>query len=166
MPKPILTQKRLKELFSYNPETGDFTRTKTRSHNARKGDVAGSNDGAGYIRISIDKAHYRAHRLAWLYVHGKWPNEIDHINHNRSDNRIINLREVVRHENAKNASFNSANTSGVTGVSWNKRAEKWEAYISDKTKRIKLGMFDSLIDATLVRERAEWQYGYHKNHGD
>jgi HNH endonuclease len=88
-----LTAERLRERLHYDAETGVFTR-RVGSSNARAGDVAGSVHSTGYVRISIDGGKYTAHCLAWFYVHGVWPSDqIDHINRNRSDNRIANLRE-------------------------------------------------------------------------
>ena len=102
----MLTQERLKQLLNYDPETGIFTRIISVSSNALKGDIAGWINGHGYRQLSIDYKKYDCHRLAFLYMLGKLPNEeVDHINHIRSDNRWINLREVTRHENKKNLSF-------------------------------------------------------------
>jgi hypothetical protein len=134
----MTTQERLKELLSYDPETGVFTRLVGRSGpNARAGDVAGCDNGQGYIRIYIDGRPYKAHRLAWFYMHGVWPSEMDHRNGNRSDNRIANLREVTRAENKANFSAYRNNTSGYPGVSsWNGR---WKAQIQKDGKKEFLG---------------------------
>jgi hypothetical protein len=98
-----LTAERLRELLDYDQHSGVFTwkvRTTTRRG---VGDVAGSLTKPGYISIRVDKTRYQAHRLAWLYVHGRWPvEEIDHVNGDRSDNRIVNLREADRAQNARN----------------------------------------------------------------
>jgi hypothetical protein len=88
-----LTAERLRKRLRYDAETGLFTRRVGSGH-AHAGDMAGSVHSTGYVRICIDGGRYTAHRLAWLYVHGVWPSgQIDHINRNRSDNRIANLRE-------------------------------------------------------------------------
>src|SRR5690606_34614864 len=102
----MLTQQRLKELLYYDPETGIFTRLVGRSGpRARAGDVAGSDNGKGYIRIYVDGRPYKAHRLAWFYMHGEWPEEIDHRNGERADNRLSNLRPVTRQQNNLNQSI-------------------------------------------------------------
>jgi hypothetical protein len=88
-----LAAERLRERLRYDGGTGVFTRRVGSGH-ARAGEIAGSVHSTGYVRIGIDGGKYTAHRLAWLYVHGVWPSDqIDHINRNRSDNRIANLRE-------------------------------------------------------------------------
>src|ERR1700719_1662744 len=94
---------RLRELLSYDPETGVFRWLVRKRQNVKAGDVAGSFDGCGYCKISIDRRAYKAHRLAWLYMTGEWPPaEIDHINMNRADNRFANLRLATRHQNMAN----------------------------------------------------------------
>jgi len=90
-------------LLTYDPYTGLFTWLVDAYSNKVKGKIAGSIK-EGYINISIDRKLYRAHRLAWLYVNGVFPSEIDHINRVKSDNRICNLREVSRSENCQNRS--------------------------------------------------------------
>lgn len=98
-----LTQARLKEILHYDPDTGIFTRRLDRGPNAPKDSVAGTPDKNGYIVIKVDFTQYKAHRLAWLYIYGVWPNnQIDHINHIVDDNRIVNLRDVTNSENQAN----------------------------------------------------------------
>lgn len=114
MLKADLTQERLKQLLQYDPETGIFTWI-----SPRKGVTVGSVAGKiekGYVSIKIDQSYYRAHRLAWLYVYGSFPEqELDHINRIRSDNRIVNLREASRSLNCANkASTTSTGLKGVT----------------------------------------------------
>jgi len=160
-----LTQGRLKELLHYNPETGIFTwvkgRVKSRGGNAKKGKVAGTAHSAGYIQIAIDKKLYLAHRLAFLYVDGYIPeNNVDHINRIRDDNRWCNLREVSQSCNLRNASIRIANTSGVTGVSWDKEKNKWRAAIRASGSNKYLGYFESFDDAVRARWEAEIKYGY------
>ena len=113
-----LTQRRLKEVVEYNSDTGVFTRLSNASQ-VKAGSVAGGQDGKGYTRFSVDGKSYLAHRLAWLYVNGAFPiDQIDHLNHDRLDNRIANLRCVTHKENGKNQSLCKNNSSGVTGVNW------------------------------------------------
>lgn len=122
----MLTQERLKELFHYDPETGVFTRL-VGGPGSPTGVLKNKpNSGHGYIVISINSKNYLTHRLAWLYVYGRFPLEqIDHINHDRTDNRITNLREVTELENHRNMSKSTNNTSGVVGVTWHKRDSVW-----------------------------------------
>lgn len=113
-----LTQARLKELFSYSPETGVFIRTANVS-NVKIGMVAGNKDSKGHLNFCVDGTSYSAHRMAWLYVHGEWPRgQIDHINGVRTDNRIENLRDVNASVNAQNLKrARRDNKTGLLGVS-------------------------------------------------
>lgn len=163
--KNSIDQAGLKLLLSYNPSTGRF-RWKTRTSNRiRVGDVAGANN-KGYIQIPVNGFMHRAHRLAWLYVYGDWPeDEIDHINGIRDDNRIHNLRSVSAADNNKNQKIHSHNTSGSTGVGWFKKGDSWRAYITVENKYIHLGCYSSFYEALTARKSAEIKYGFHPNHG-
>jgi HNH endonuclease/AP2 domain len=143
-----LTTKRLRELLSYAPYTGDFTRLVTIKHNALKGAVVRSYDAYGYLRISIDGRRYRAHRLAWFYMTGSWPpHEIDHINGVRDDNRFSNLRLATHAQNHQNKGLSTTNTSGLKGASWHGRSRKWRARIVAGGRQISLGYFSTPEDA-------------------
>ena len=160
------TQKQLKEILYYDPETGVFTWRVNRGGGARAGDVAGYLHREGYIRIGFSGKVYRAHRLAWLYVHGKWPKyEIDHMNRIRDDNRIVNLREASHADNSHNLGLSSKNTSGVSGISWYKYTKEWCAQIKVKGETIFLGAFPTKREAIKSRKAAEKKYGFHQNHG-
>lgn len=114
----MITQERLKELFVYNEETGYFVWKVSRKGYPKKGKIAGCLNPLGYVSIRVDSVLYQAHRLVFLYLYGAMPNdEIDHINGNRSDNRIFNLREASRSQNGMNMSLSCSNKSGVKGVS-------------------------------------------------
>jgi hypothetical protein len=141
----MLTQEFLKKLFYYDPKTGFFTRLIEQGKRGRVGDIAGSPNNFGHIQIKINRVLYKAHRLAWLYVYGKWPkNSIDHINGVPSDNRIINLRDVSHMHNMQNIRrLNKTNTSGFMGVHWYKQQHKWGASITANYKRIFLGLFET-----------------------
>lgn len=164
MTSQILTQERLKELFSYDPGSGDFTRIMV-TNRWKKGSKAGGLGGRGYISIEISGKTYKAHRLAWLYMTGNWPDEIDHINHNKADNRIINLRSATRSENCKNRTINKNNKCGVMGVDWRESANKWRSRINVNGKDVFLGYFDKMSDAVIARKEAEKKYRFHVNHG-
>ena len=159
-----LTQQRLKEVLHYDPETGIFTWAINRTK-ASQGKIAGSIDDHGYRIICIDGVRHAAHRLAWMYVHGDRPIEIDHQNHVRIDNRLANLRSTDRSGNGKNISKPIHNKSGGVGVSWTKRLgkryDKWEVRACGKF----LGYFDDFFEAVCKRKSAERQFNFHPNHG-
>ena len=132
----IVTQSELRELFDFQPETGRFIRLKTVG-NQPAGSVAGAvRPRDGYIQIAVRRKIYQAHRLAWFYVHGAWPKEqIDHINGNPGDNRLCNLREATRYENAQNLhGANARNKAGLLGVSRNLHYDLWRARIMKNGK--------------------------------
>ena len=159
-----LTQQRLKEVLNYDAESGVFTWAVTRTR-AVNGRVAGGSDGHGYWMICVDGVKYPAHRLAWLYVYGFCPKEVDHQNHIRTDNRLVNLRATNKSGNARNISKPIDNTSGVVGVSWTKRLgkrnDKWEVRACGKF----LGYFDDFFEAVCKRKSAELKFNFHPNHG-
>ena len=137
----MLTQERLKELLSYDPETGEF-RWLVSKGTAVKGSVAGSRNSDGYICIQVAGRSYRAHRLAWLYVCGVWPiKDLDHIDRDRTNNLIENLREATRTENNCNVGLQSNNTTGFKGVSFHKANVKYLARANLNGKSIYLGLF-------------------------
>lgn len=157
----MLTQERLMEVLRYDPEIGVFTWVCSPQPKVKTGDVAGYVTTVGYRRIEIDYKLYYASRLAWLYVEGYFPEyEMDHINRIRSDDRWCNLRHVSRQCNLRNRNISKNNTSGVTGVFWNKHDKRWVAKIEITEKLIYLGAFKSKLDAAKARWEAEKKYGY------
>ena len=159
VPRPELTAEYLRSILNYDQETGIFTWKVSTSNRVKVGDVAGCPDGKGYLLISVHSRLYKAHRLAWLYMNGTWPeDQIDHINRIRADNRILNLREVSHKQNNQNKSKRSDNTSGHPGVCWHKRISKWEARIKHNHKQIHLGYFSILEEAISARKAAEKLY--------
>lgn len=162
-----LTQCRLKAALYYNPLDGVFTWVTPLSQNVKTGDIAGCvNNRTKYKVLRLDNEGHLQHRLAWLYVHGEFPcGQIDHINGIRDDNRISNLRAVTAQENLKNQRMRVTNTSGFTGVNWDKKAGKWKSQIDFNKKRIYIGTFSTIIDAVAARMKANIKYGFHKNHG-
>jgi HNH endonuclease/AP2 domain len=135
----MITQERLKELVSYNPDTGKFTRIIKRTN----GKSNGWPDKNGYLYLMVDGKNYAYHRLIWLYVHGKFPNnEIDHINGNKADNRIANLRDVTRTQNMQNEiKVRKSSSSGFMGVRFRKDRNTWTATIRVNGKQKRLGVF-------------------------
>ena len=161
----MLTQKRLKEVLHYDPETGIFIR-KEITRGAKAGTTVGSKSAQGYISMVINYKRYYAHRLAWFYITGKWPDsQIDHLDHNKSNNIFINLREVTPQENAKNQPLLKNNTSGVTGVSWSRFYKKWVAQITFNKEHTIIGYFTDKFEAICARKSIENKLGFHKNHG-
>lgn len=154
-----LTAERLRQVLHYDPETGKFTWKVTLSRRAPAGAAAGTCDIRGYQIIRLDHTKYRAHRLAWLYVCGVWPTEeLDHINRDRSDNRVANLRLASRPENSQNTSPKRSNTSGRKGVSWHARTGRWRAHLTLNRRGIHLGYFRDINDAIAARKAAEAKY--------
>lgn len=98
----MITADRVRELLDYCPETGEF-RNRISRRASPAGKLVGTMLPIGYLQIKIDRKCYYCHRLAWLYVHGVWPLEIDHIDHDRSNNRIANLRSVTHRQNLESA---------------------------------------------------------------
>lgn len=168
------------DILNYDPGTGVFTwKTRprclfksNRAYNAFNanfaGRVAGHTCDKGYIRVDIGGRSIRAHRLAWFYVHGTWPKEIDHIDGIRTNNSICNLREVNRRENSRNRCIRSDSSTGHNGVyvKPSPAGDRWIALISAPSgKRIVLGHFTEKQDAIFARKIAEKCFAYHKNHG-
>lgn len=144
MAKSDLTADRLRELLHYDPETGLFTCQVRTGSRSKVGEVTGCSDGNGYLQIRILGRSYRAHRLAWIYVHGCWPaRDIDHINGVRDDNRIANLRDVTRSINMQNIRTATAGnkSSGLLGVSVAKL--RWKAMIRVNGRNEHIGVFDT-----------------------
>lgn len=160
-----LTQTRLRDLVTYDPETG-VMRWRIPRRRARPGDIIGTRNEQGYLRVEINGRCYRVHRLIWLYVYGEWPpNEIDHINHVRDDNRLINLRLASPSQNQANKGPTQRNTSGYKGVSWHSQCKKWNAYITVRGRRKSLGLYPDKEQASAAYKAAArfhfGEYAYH-----
>ena len=140
-----LTAVRLRELLSYDPETGIF---RWRNPQGKRRAIAGSPEPRGYVRIAIDRRLYRAHRLAFLYMIGEWPSQIDHCNGNPADNRWVNLRLATRSENAANGCTPRNNLLGLRGVT--RAYRKFHARITHKKRRIDLGLYATREEAAAA----------------
>ncbi len=182
-PKP-LTPELLRQLLRYEPETGklywrerdvrffrDGAKAKEAVCKSWNTKWAGKEafkfiGGNGYHRGAVFDRPMRAHRVIWALVHGAWPEaDIDHINGDRSDNRLCNLRVVTRAENNRNAKRPTDNTSGIPGVYSTRAPGKWFAKIGAGGKRIYLGTYDTFDLAVQAREAALKKHGFHPNHG-
>lgn len=175
LPSPEL----LRKLLRYEPETGklfwlerprEFF-TSERESKRWNGRYSGkeaftSKNDKGYFGGKIGRRTFTAHRVAWALHYGEWPDQdIDHIDGNRANNKIYNLRDVARSENAKNAALRSDNASGCSGVVWHKRDANWCVQISINGRRVHIGSFEEKNDAIAARRAAEKMFGFHPNHG-
>lgn len=150
-----LTQEKLKLWMHYDPETGAFTRLRAGKRSDRVGESPGCLQHQGYLLISVDSERYKAHRLAWLYMTGHWPLNIDHRNGLKADNRFSNLREATKAQNEMNKPLRASNASGKTGVYWSRAAQKWQAYIVSEGKFRYLGIYADKASAVAARTEAE-----------
>ena len=168
----------LRKLLSYEPETGKmfwrertpdiYSGTSLEFWNSRwaGSEAFISTDGRGYKTGSIYNKPHKAHRVVWALYYGEWPyDDVDHINHDKHDNRIENLRVVTHRENTKNRTIPKSNTSGFVGVVWCKGRGKWRAQIMVDGRSISLGRFVNKCDAIRARKTANIKYGFHENHG-
>jgi hypothetical protein len=162
MAHEILTSQSLRAVLAYDPETGVFTWL-VRAGNAKVGDTAGHVNTEGYRMIKVGNASRRAHRLAWLYVHGEWPaNQIDHRDGDRSNNKFDNLRDVNNSVNQQNQRGpRSNNTSGFLGVSWHKKDRNWCAQITIEGRRNNIGAYPTpeLASAAYLSEKRRLHSG-------
>jgi hypothetical protein len=169
-PPGPLTADRLRTLLDFDPETGRFTwKPRPETHrgaaifNSRyAGKKAGCPDHYGYIQLTVDGRNHKAHRLAWLWVHGTFPpadKEIDHRDHNRANNAIGNLRLATHRQNTCNTG--ARKPGHHKGCHWSPRDRKWSAWIYVDGRKVSLGAFKRLDDAKAARFQAEA-----KHHGE
>lgn len=159
----MITQNEILNLFSYND--GKLFWKIRKSRNTHIGDEVGSMRKDGYRKISIDGKQYLTHRLIYLYHHGYIPKEIDHIDCDKTNNRIENLRDA-NGQNTHNVRLKSTNKSGVKGVYWCNTYKRWSAHCWVKYKNYNLGYYDNLKDAEkVVREFREKYHGEFANDG-
>lgn len=154
----MITAEELRRLLDYDPETGVFIWKELPEFStaAVVGGKAGCAWATGYRIVVLMSKRYLAHRLAWLYVYGKWPTkQLDHINRDKSDNRITNLREATTRENQLNT---PAGKSGVKGVAWHTQHQKWSTQIWVKGRRVFLGLYNNVADAAAHYQWARISY--------
>jgi hypothetical protein len=152
-----LTGSDLESLLVYNPNDGLFRHKTSRGPRSDgAGSVAGAIMSHGYVCITLFQRQYTAHRLAWLWMIGSWPEEeLDHINGDRSDNRIVNLRLATRSKNAQNGSLRSNNSTGHIGVSFDSRRGKYVARVMIDGMTVFQKRFDTLAEAVSARLEKE-----------
>ena len=161
-----LTVDLLNELFEYGKETGKLY-WKVARQRGNVGDEVGCDNGRGYLVTRINNKNYRLHRVIFLMHKGYLPKTLDHVNGDRADNRIENLRAVTRSQNQHNRKLNKNNTSGYKGVSFNARLKLWKASICLEGKRIHLGCYKTPEEADeVVRKAREELHGAFAHHGD
>lgn len=159
-----LTQARLKELFDYNADTGQFTRN-VAVRGFKSGSLAGSVDSNGYVKVRADGGRYMAHRLAYLWMTGAIPNaEIDHINGIKSDNRWCNLRESDHSTNNCNRQVQANSSTGIKGLTLRKNG-KFQASVQRDGTRINKEFKDSASAAEWLNQMRENMHGQYANHG-
>ena len=174
-----VTPDELRTLVDYDPDTGIFTwKTRypeTTGNNIFNANFAGKEAGGksegkgqGYMRIKAFGKMLKAHRAAFAWMDGEWPDGyVDHIDGNIANNAWNNLRIVEKRENGLNQKQYSNNKTGVTGVFWDKNRRKWKAQIGGTGTKFYqiLGYFSDIEEAIEARKAAEISLGYHKNHG-
>lgn len=173
--RKTLTISRAQEYYECNPIVGELYfkerprnefnhNTSYAHHKKRVGKKAGWMNNGGYVMVRMDDNQYLAHRVIWLLTYGELPPhpkfEIDHINGDRSDNKITNLRIVDHAGNQRNSGRAVNNTSGFRGVRWDKTRGKWRAEIKINQKGILLGRFETIEEAKEARENADKRYGF------
>ncbi len=151
-----------REVFDYNPETGEVTWKKGRPTSfghfdeSKKGQPCGWFEGDGYLKTSFKNIEMPVHRLAWFLHHGEWPEKmLDHKDRDKQNNRLVNLREATYQDNARNSNIYCTNTSGAKGVSYNTGNKTYEAYIKIDGVKRHLGYYKEFAAARKVREMAE-----------
>lgn len=175
----------LRKLLRYEPETGKLywlprpagmfaTQRAASTWNSRYANteaftasLPNSRDSeTAYLQGNVLSKHHLAHRVIWAIVYGEWPkDQIDHINGDRADNRLKNLRQVSVVENGRNQKLRKSNNSGVMGVHWYGARNSWQVYIDINRKRVHVGYFTDFDAAVSARRAAEVKYGFHENHG-
>lgn len=181
MSNKVVSPNVLRDLVHYEPDTGALiwkprgatqfsgSGRQTAEHNCAiwNGKYAGTPAfnhvrSNGYLGGKLRGRNYKAHRFAWAVFFGEWPtHDIDHINRDRADNRLVNLRAATRSENLRNTGLGHRNRSGVTGVSWARERAQWNAKIGVNGKQVNLGYFDTLEQAVEARRSGEALYWGH-----
>lgn len=155
----MIEQSNLKQILSYDCESGVFTWLRPKPNQVLAGTEAGWIEPSGYRRISIRGKNYQAHRLAWLYMTGELPvGQVDHRNLNKSDNRWCNLRLATNSQNQANRPASKRSSSGCKGVYWHKRIRKWQASIMVGGRLRCLGYRENQAEAVSLYAAAAKEY--------
>jgi len=161
----MLKQSRVRELFDY--KNGQLMWRVSTTNSIKVGDVVRDKDTYGYLRVGIDCRRYPVHRVIFLWHHGYLPKFLDHIDGNRLNNQIGNLRPCTKNENAYNSVLACTNSSGVKGVSWDNMLGKWRGRMGVDGQTIFVGYFDNLGEAELAVRAARIKlHGEFANHGE
>lgn len=153
-----LTQDYVKSLFDYK-DGNLYWKTKTTKFSPiSAGKIAGALSSNGYINIGINNKLYLNHRIIFLYHHGYMPKLIDHIDRNKQNNNIENLREVTRAENRVNAKLQKNNISGCRNVNWSKKERKWVVQMAVNKKKLRFGTYYDLEVAKFIAETMQYKY--------
>lgn len=163
----MLTKERAQEIIEYAPCTGKLTWKVSLNSRSKAGAEAGYVGSNGYSRLKIDGVHYLAHRVAWLIHYGHWPSgQLDHIDNNRNNNAISNLRECTNAQNQHNQPLRRSNRSGIKGVSWCSTKGKWHVQARSGGKIHQGGYFANLEDAglaaTALRNELHGEFAKHR----
>lgn len=154
-----ITHDEIKARFDYNPDTGILTH-KTTIGGVKVGSIAGTKNNAGHLYIGLNYKTVAVHRVAWFWMTGVWPENVDHKNRVRADNIWTNLREATHSKNMRNCKVQKNCKSKVTGVSWSGSAKQWRANIYTDEGRTHLGWFKDKFEAICARKSAENKHGY------
>jgi hypothetical protein len=183
MPKKMPSQKELRMLLDYDRTTGALTWKRrdlslftdgghSAEHSRDKWNARWAGQeaftaikGDGYKHGAIYGENFSAHRIIWKWVTGDDPDEIDHVDGVRTNNKWKNLRSVSRSDNLRNSARHKDNTSGTTGVRYIEKGDLWQAYICRDYTFFSLGSYKDKADAIIARKRGEKEYRFHKNHG-
>ena len=162
-----LTLGLVRDLFDYNPDTGILTNKMARGSRAKAGGIAGFvSKSTEYLMVGVNGYKYLVHRVCFLHYHGHLPSTVDHKDTIRINNRILNLRGCTRNQNAFNSKKPKTNMSGIKGVSWYEKSNKWRCRIMAGSKEIALGYFADIEDAKKAVENARLKYhGEFANNG-
>lgn len=160
-----MIQSELLEYINYDPETGLCTWKKKPSAKITVGSPVGYVSADGYMYFGFKGKTLKLHRAIFLMIHGYLPAYVDHDDHDRLNNKALNLKASTMTANNRNCTRQKNNTSGVVGVRFDPNRKKWVAMIWHNSKAIALGRFDEKSDAIKARKNAEVKYGYNPNHG-
>ncbi len=182
--KKLPDQSLLFEILSYDPETGMLHHKERKKEHFKSGGrfqqevlmrqwnskYAGNRAFAilqpsGYYRGYINGVAYLAHRVVWKLMYGYDPIQVDHVNHARDDNRLVNLAGATHRTNTKNLSLYRSNKSGFNGINWHNATQKWASSIRVNNKQYHIGIFDNIEDAVVARKKESRRLGFHENHG-